>query len=134
MEAERGKRVTIRYKCRLQDGRVYQVGDHDTLEFVVGLARIPSALEAGIMGMQPGEHRTIRVPAAEVNLFPFPRGSHFAAATTGPPGIAYDFEPGEGGDVSLSLPLVKHFREPLPAGADLYFEVGVLAVETQPAT
>jgi hypothetical protein len=131
METEKGKRVKIRFLCRLQDGRVYQVGDRNTLDFMVGAGSVPPALETGVLGMKRGEHRTIRVPAAEVNLFPFPRGSHFTVEPETPPGIAYEFGPGDGGDVAESIPATRprHFREPLPAGADLFFEVEMLAVE-----
>jgi hypothetical protein len=130
MATEKGKRVKIRFRCRLQDGKVYQVGDRDTLEFEIGAGSVPPALEMGVMGMKPGEHRTVLVPAAEVNLFPIPQGSHFTE-TKSPPGISYEFGPGEGGDVSESIPLgrASHFREPLPAGADLYFDVEMLAAE-----
>lgn len=129
METETGKRVKIRFKCKMPDGKVYQVGERDTLEFVIGAGGVPPTLERGILGMKQGEHRTIRVPAAEVNLFPFPRGSHFET----PPGIAYEFGPGNGGDVAELIPAGKgkHFREPLPAGADLNFEVEMLFVENQ---
>ena len=117
----------------MQSGRVYHVGDRDTLEFSIGSGSIPCALEMGILGMKPGEHRTILVPAAEINLFPFPKGSHFAADKNTPPGIGYEFGPGEGGDVSQSIPSVeaRYLREPIPAGADLIFEVEMLAVEDQ---
>lgn len=130
METQAGKRVNIRYKCRLEDGRVYLVGEHNTLEFVVGTGRVPSSLEQGLLGMSQGDHRIIRVPAAEANLFPFPLGSHFAFSLEKNPGIAYDFGPGAGGDVSLSLP-AKHrdCREPLPNDHDLFFEVEMLSVE-----
>lgn len=128
METEPGKRINIRYKCRLDDGRVYLVGEHNTLEFVVGAGRVPPALEQGLMGMARGDHRVIRVPANEANLFPFPLGSHFAFSTDRAPGVAYDFGPGLGGDVSLSLGR-RDYREPLPAGQDVFFEVEMLSVE-----
>ncbi|MBU5612222.1 FKBP-type peptidyl-prolyl cis-trans isomerase [Geomonas azotofigens] len=130
METEPGKRINIRYKCRLDDGRVYLVGEHNTFEFVVGTGRVPPTLEQGLMGMAQGDHRVIRVPGAEANLFPFPLGSHFAFSTGRAPGVAYDFGPGAGGDVSLSLPgRTRDYREPLPAGQDVFFEVEMLAVE-----
>jgi len=127
METANGTRVKIRFKCRLLDGKAYLVGARDTLEFVVGAGSVPPSLEMGVLGMRERERRTIVVPAAEVSLFPFPRGSHFARETESPPGTAYEFGPGEGGDVSLSIS--KPFREPLPLGADLFFEVEMLAVE-----
>lgn len=127
MTTEKGSKVKIRFKCSLENGKKYLVGAKDTLEFVAGAGAVPPALESGILGMKPGEHRTIRVPAAEVNQFPFPKGSHFARETESPLGTVYDFGPGEGGDVSVTLS--KPFREPLPSGADLYFEIEMLTAE-----
>jgi len=129
METEAGKRVNIRYKCRLDDGRVYLVGERNTLEFVVGAGRVPPALEQGLMGMAQGDHRVIRVPANEANLFPFPMGSHFAFSTDRSLGVAYDFGPGLGEDVSLSLGRGRDYREPIPPGEDVFFEVEMLSVE-----
>ncbi|GAW67922.1 peptidylprolyl isomerase [Geoanaerobacter pelophilus] len=131
METEKGKRVKIRYKCKLEDGRVYLVGERNTLEFLVGSGRVPKTLEAGLLGMQQGDHRVVRVPAAEAEFFPFPKGSHFAFSTGMAPGIAYDFGPGAGGDVSLSIPGNRDYREPLPSGADVLFEVEMLSVQDE---
>lgn len=131
METQPGKRVNIRYKCKLDDGRVYLVGERNTLEFLVGSGRVPKSLETGLLGMQQGDHRVIRVSAAEAELFPFPKGSHFAFSTGGAPGIAYDFGPGAGGDVSLSIPGNRDYREPLPAGVDVLFEVEMLSVKDE---
>lgn len=131
MEAGKGNKVRVRFKCRLQDGKIYQVGEQNTLDFVVGAGSVPPALDAGLIGMKPGERRIIQVPASEVNLFPFPKGSHFTLDKKTPPGIAYEFGPGEGGDVSQSIPSgeTRYLREPIPAGADVIFEVEMLAVE-----
>ncbi len=131
METEKGKRVKIRYKCKLEDGRVYLVGERNTLEFLVGSGRVPKTLEAGLLGMQQGDHRVVRVPAAEAELFPFPKGSHFAFSTGTAPGIAYDFGPGAGGDVSLSIPGNRDYREPLPSGTVVLFEVEMLSVQDE---
>ena len=127
MEATDGAKVKIRYKCRLHDGRLYLVGVKDTLEFVMGAGSVPPSLEMGLQGMRAKEHRSIMVPAAEVNHFPFPRGSHFAKESASSLGTAYDFGPGNGGDVSLEL--TRPDREPIPAGEDMYFDVEMLAVE-----
>lgn len=131
METETGKRVSIRYKCRLEDGRVYLVGERNTLDFVVGAGRVPPSFEQGLMGMTQGDHRVIRVPAFEANLFPFPMGSHFAFSTERAPGVGYDFGPGMGGDVTLSPGRGRDYREPIPSGADIFFEVEMLTVEEQ---
>lgn len=127
MEIESGSKVKIRFKCSLHDGRTYLVGARDTLEFAIGDGTVPPSLEAGMLGMRLREHRTVMVPAAEADRFPFPKGAHFARETESPPGTAYDFGPGEGGDVSLSIS--RPYREPLPHGADLFFEVELLKLE-----
>lgn len=130
METANGRRVNIRYKCRLQDGRVYLVGERNTAEFVMGAGRVPKSLEAGLMGMKQGDHAIVRVPYAEVELFPFPKGSHFAFSNETAPGMAYDFGPGFGGDVSLAMPgRTREYRQPIPVGEDLFFEVEILSVE-----
>lgn len=132
MQTEIGKRVTIRYKCRLEDGRVYLVGERNTLEFVMGAGQVPRALETGMLGMKEGDYRVVRVPSAEAEFFPFPKGSHFAFSTDTPPG-AYDFGPGVGGDVSLTVAAkTKDYRQPIPAGCDLLFELELLSVQDGP--
>lgn len=132
MEAGFGKKVSIRYKCRLGDGRVYLVGERNTLEFVLGSGRVPRALEDALVGMKQGDNRIVCVPYPDAELFPFPKGSHFAFSTQGAPGIAYDFGPGAGGDVSLSIPgKPRDYREPLPAGEDLFFEIEMLSVQKE---
>jgi len=132
MQAEEGKRVTIAFICRLEDGTFYDVADRDMLEFVIGQGNTLPTLEMGVTGMKPGEHRVIRVPAAELEEFPFepdeaPSESGFPAGVGGP---GYDFEPGEPGDVILTgPPRVRPARMSPPAGADLIFDVDMVQVE-----
>ena len=71
MQAEEGKKVTISFICRLEDGTLYDLADRDSLEFVIGQGNMLPTLEIGVLGMKPGEHRVIRVSAAEVDEFPF---------------------------------------------------------------
>jgi FKBP-type peptidyl-prolyl isomerase-like protein len=127
MEMAHGTRIKIRFKCTSQDGTLRLVGGTDILEFSIGAGSVPVALETGLLGMKSGERRTIVVPAGEVGSFPFPAGSHFSRETVSPPGTAYDFGPGNGGDVSLSIS--KPPREPLPPGTALQLEVELLSVE-----
>src|SRR4051794_14760886 len=117
METEKGKRVTLRYQCKLSDGTVCHIGEQDTLELVIGAGSTPPTLEAALAGMQPGEHKSIHVTAAELKVTPFAEG----VQSETPPGIACDFAPGEGGDVSEQITPhpVKRGRQPLAPGADL---------------
>ena len=71
MEAEAGKRVRINFICRLEDGTIYDIADRDSLEFVIGQGNTLPSLEMGVLGMKPGEHRSIRVPGSEAEEFPF---------------------------------------------------------------
>jgi len=134
MDAEKGKWVRISFICKLEDGTIFDIADRDWLEFVVGQGKTLPSLETGVLGMQPGEHRTIRVPGAEIEEIPFdlnedPTEGHGAART---PKFGYDFGPGEGADddVYLSIPSApaRSWRERPAAGGDLIFEVELIEV------
>lgn len=139
MEAEEGKRVTISFICRLEDGTIYDFADRDTLEFIVGQGNTLPSLEMGVLGMKPGETRSIVVPAAEVEEFPFdedeaPTEGHFPAGSSGGgSGFGYEFGPGDGADddVYLTIPEAptRSVRQGPPAGSDLFFEVELISVE-----
>lgn len=138
MEAEKGKRVRVSFICKLEDGTIYDTADRDFLEFVVGQGKTLPSVEMGVLGMKPGEHRTIRVSGAEFEKFPFeedqaPTEGHSPAGVPRTPKFGYDFGPGEGADddVYLSIPSSpsRPWRERPGAGADLFFEVEMIAVE-----
>ena len=84
MEAEEGKRVSISFICKLEGGTISDIALRDPLEFVIGQGNTLPSLETGVLGMKAGDCRTIRVPAAEVEEFPFnedeaPTEAHFPA-------------------------------------------------------
>jgi hypothetical protein len=134
MEAEEGKRVRISFICKLEDGAGYAIAERDWLEFVVGQGKTPPSLERGVLGMKPGEHRTVRVPGAEIEEFTLDEteARTLAAGAVRTPKFGYDFGPGEGADddVYLSIPPAptKSWRERPAAGADLLFEVELIDV------
>jgi hypothetical protein len=138
MEAEEGKRVRISFICKLEDGTIYDIADSDTLDFVVGQGNTLPTLEMGVLGMTPGEHRTIRVPGAEVEDFDFDEDEastegHLPAGTARDPRFGYDFGPGEGADDDVYLSILaaptRSLRERPSAGSDLFFEVEMISVE-----
>jgi len=138
MEAEAGKRVRISFVCKLEDGTIYDLAGRNALEFVVGQGNTLPSLERGILGMKPGERRSVRVPGAEAEQFPFDEDAaltagHAPAGAQKTAKFGYDFGPGEGGgdDVLLTVPAAptRALREPLAAGSDLLFEVEMIAVE-----
>jgi len=138
MVAEEGKRVKISFICKLEDGTISDIAVRDPLEFIVGQGNTLPSLETGVLGMEPGDCRTIRISAAEVEEFPFdedeaPTDSHFPAGAARPPGMEYDFGPSEGGDDDVYLAVSEESRIPLAergeAGPDLFFEVEMISVE-----
>ena len=120
----KGKRIKLLYQCKAENGKSCNLSDHDSIEFIAGAGTVPASLEQAILGMQPGDRRTIRIPAAEVGQLPFAR------TVETPPGISYDFGPGDGGDVAEFIPpRPKHSRPLIPAGVDLYLDVELVTVE-----
>jgi FKBP-type peptidyl-prolyl cis-trans isomerase 2 len=129
MRVEEGRRVKLGFICRLEDGTLYDFTEKDQLEFVVGQGNTLPTLEMGVLGMKEGEQRTIRVPTAELDEYPFiqeeaPTEAGFSAGSGG-----YEFGPGEEGDVIIegTQRLVTPTREP-PAGGFVIFDVEVLEV------
>ncbi|UFS72122.1 FKBP-type peptidyl-prolyl cis-trans isomerase [Geomonas sp. RF6] len=130
MGCEKGSPVTIGFTCRLEDGTPFDPGEHGRLRVVPGERMLPT-LEQGVVGMEPGERRVIAVPAGEVNAFLRSRTAPPPPQRDRRPGFGYDFGPGDGGDVLLTIPHppAKPPRE-VPAGAaTVLFDVTVLAEE-----
>jgi hypothetical protein len=88
--------------------------------------------------MKAGDCRTIRVPAAEVEEFPFdedeaPTEAHFPAGAERVPELQYDFGPSEGGDDDVYMAVQEESNGPhsnlMVAGPDFFFEVQMISVE-----
>ncbi|HJV34897.1 FKBP-type peptidyl-prolyl cis-trans isomerase [Geomonas sp.] len=123
MDAHKPQKVRLRYRCSLQDGRICHIGEGETMEFWLGAGRIAPTLERALAEMQPGERRLVRIPAAEVPLIPFSKENE------SPPGISYEFGPGDGGDVEEYIPQrPRHPREEIPADSDVDLEIQLLSV------
>ena len=138
MEAEEGKRVSINFICKLEDGTISDIELRDPLEFVIGQGNTLPSLETGVLGMKAGDCRTIRVPAAEVEEFPFnedeaPTEANFPAGAERIPELSYDFGPSEGGGDDVYMAIQEESSEPLSnhtaAGPDFFFEVEMISVE-----
>ena len=64
VQAEQGDTVRVHYTGRLEDGRVFDTSrDGDPIRFMIGEGRLmPPGFEQAVVGMHPGEARTVRVP------------------------------------------------------------------------
>ena len=138
MEAEEGKRVSINFICKLEDGTISDIALRDPLEFVIGQGNTLPSLETGVLGMKAGDCRTIRVPAAEVEEFPFNEDeastdAYFPAGAERIPKLRYDFGPSEGGDDDVYMAIQEESSEPLSnltaTSSDFFFEVEMISVE-----
>jgi peptidylprolyl isomerase len=138
MEAEEGKRVSINFICKLEDGTISDIALRDPLEFVIGQGNTLPSLETGVLGMKAGDCRTIRVPAAEVEEFPFnedeaPTEASFPAGAERIPELEYDFGPSEGGGDDVYMAIQEESSKPLSnltaAGPDFFFEVEMISVK-----
>ena len=65
-KAKIGDTVRVHYRGSLKDGSVFDESDgRDALEFVVGSGQVIPGFEQALVGMHPGDVRTITIPAAE---------------------------------------------------------------------
>ncbi|UFS71780.1 peptidylprolyl isomerase [Geomonas sp. RF6] len=73
-QAKQGDRVKVDYTGKLDDGSVFDSsicedddcsGGHGPLEFTVGEGEVIPGFEAAIVGMSPGETKTIHIPVDE---------------------------------------------------------------------
>lgn len=135
MEADEGKRVTIRFVCRYEDGTIYEYADRDTLEFVIGEGNTLPTLEKGVIGMHPGQHRIIVVSEAELREYPFEIGeapveAGFPAGIAGSGASDEFFMDDDAGDLLQPDDLTITSTEENPdTGLDLFFDVEMVTVE-----
>ena len=59
-EAKAGDTVTVHYTGKLDDGSVFDTSlDREPLQFKIGEGEIIPGFEEGLLGMQPGESKTV---------------------------------------------------------------------------
>ena len=62
--AKDGDKVKVHYTGKLDDGTVFDSSDgRDPLEFTIGEGQIIPGFETGVQGMEPGEAKTVKIPA-----------------------------------------------------------------------
>ncbi len=66
IKAKSGDTVKVRYTGKLDNGRVFDAsGNRAPLKLILGEKKVIPAFEQAIIGMQPGESKTINIPADE---------------------------------------------------------------------
>ena len=65
-QAQLGNTVQAHYTGRLDDGTIFDSSAQDApLEFTLGEGHIIPAFEQAVVGMQPGEDKTVLIPAEQ---------------------------------------------------------------------
>ena len=62
MGVQKGDTVSIHYLGRLDDGEEFDSSfTREPIEFTVGIGQVVEAIDEGVVGLEPGEKRTIKV-------------------------------------------------------------------------
>ncbi len=63
-QAKHGDTVKVHYRGKLRDGSEFDTSfDREPLEFTIGEGEVISGLEEAVVGMNPGEAKTTKLPA-----------------------------------------------------------------------
>lgn len=66
VQAKEGDTVRVHYTVKLGDGTIIgSTIDHEPLQFTIGNGQILPSFEAAVIGMNPGESKTIEIPAEQ---------------------------------------------------------------------
>ena len=69
-QAQTGSKVRVHYTGKLTDGKVFDAsldssGIGEPLEFVIGSGQMIPGFEQGVIGMEPGESKTVSISAEQ---------------------------------------------------------------------
>jgi peptidylprolyl isomerase len=65
-KAKNGDKIRIHYTGKLEDGNVFDNSkERQPLEFIVGDGEVMPGIEKGVIGMEPGDTKTIEIPPEE---------------------------------------------------------------------
>ena len=65
-QVEDGNTVKVHYTGKFEDGTVFDTSaDRDPLEFTIGKGQLIPGFEQAVIGMSPGESKTVNIPADE---------------------------------------------------------------------
>lgn len=63
-QAKNGDTIRVHYTGKMEDGTVFDTSaNRDPLQFTIGDGRIIKGFEEGVIGMKPGESKTLEIPA-----------------------------------------------------------------------
>ena len=149
VQAQPGSKVKVHYTGRLADGEVFDSsldasGDTseigEPLEFVIGSGQMIPAFEESVIGMEPGESKTVSIPAEQAYGPHHPQAVIEVERSQFPPSMPLEVGSVVQGNapsgeqvpftvVEVTASLVTLDRNHPLAGKDLTFEIKLVQVE-----
>ncbi|MGB8190558.1 MAG: peptidylprolyl isomerase [Chitinophagaceae bacterium] len=139
-QVKNGDTVKVHYHGKLTDGTTFDSSEgRSPLEFTVGAGNVIKGFDEGVVGMSPGEKKTIHIPAEDAygpsvdeNVIEFPK-SQFPADMQPEIGMQLNLRSQDGQSFPVIIAEVKDdviildANHPL-AGKDLIFDVEVVEI------
>jgi len=147
-QAKLGNSVTIVYEGLLAKGEKFESSeDTGPLSFLLGSGSVFPAFEQAVIGMAPGEKKTITVPAAEAHgaqrpelILTLPRNAFADKEIAVGMVLGMNMErEGQQHSVPATVLAVDNtsvtvdFNHPL-AGQDITYQIALLSIDSEPAT
>lgn len=140
-----GDKVKVHYHGRLRNGETFDSSEgREPLEFTVGSGQVIKGFDQGVMGMQPGDKKTVEIGVGDAYgekqqemLIEFPK-EQFPADMKPEPGMELVMNNGAGQSFRVRIAEVREdtvlldANHPL-AGEDLIFDLELVSIEAPPS-
>jgi peptidylprolyl isomerase len=141
--AKKGQRARVHYTGKLSDGSVFDSSaGRDPLEFIVGGRQVIDGFDDAVLGMKPGDRKTVHIPAEKAygpvnqELLIRKKKSEFPPAIKPEIGMRLQLRHPSGSMLGVSVVEIRDFDDlitldgnhPL-AGKDLVFEIELVEIK-----
>jgi peptidylprolyl isomerase len=138
-QAQNGTKVKVHYTGKLDDGSVFDSSEgREPLEFTVGEGQVIPGFEHGVVGMEPGDTKTLNIPSDEAYGPHRPEGVFEVERAEIPPSIPLQegmrLQANQGGR-TIELTVVEFDQSKVTldgnhplAGQDLTFDIQLVEV------
>jgi peptidylprolyl isomerase len=140
-QVKNGDKVKVHYHGKLRNGEVFDSSQgREPLEFTVGSGQVIKGFDQGVMGMQPGDKKTVEIDVADAYgekqqemLIEFPK-TQFPPDMNPEEGMQLMMNNGAGQSFPVTIAEVREesvildANHPL-AGQDLIFDLELVSIE-----
>jgi FKBP-type peptidyl-prolyl cis-trans isomerase 2 len=140
-QAKNGDTVRVHYTGKLEDGTVFDSSqDSEPLEFTIGEGEVIPGFENAVVGMEPGQKKTVTIPAEEAygfrhdELMATVDRDQFPEEVTPEVGQQYEMQRDDGETFIMTVTDITDNEVTLDAnhplaGEDLTFELELMEIE-----